>query len=73
MRAYVIYTASVVFTVDLNGKRIEAAEIYSNTLDHLDTGLEEQSPSDWAKLHQEARSIVERNPRAAPVVWSDET
>jgi hypothetical protein len=72
VRAYVIYSASIVFTVDLDSGRTESAEVYADTLDHLDTGLAEPAPVDWVQLHREARMIVERNPRRAAVAWSDE-
>jgi hypothetical protein len=72
MQAYVIYEVALVFTVDLEADRIESAEVDSSTLSHLDTGLAERPPTDWRRLHQEARAIVERNPRAASATWSSE-
>jgi hypothetical protein len=73
MHAYVIYEVALVFTVDLGAGRIESAEVDSSTLSHLDTGLAERPPADWRRLHQEARAIVERDPRTATVAWSDES
>jgi hypothetical protein len=72
MRAYVIYSASVVFTVDLDAERTESAEVYADTLAHLDTGLAEPGAADWRHLHEAARRVVERDPRSVELVWSDE-
>jgi hypothetical protein len=72
MRAYVIYSASVVFTVDLDAQRTESAEIYADTLSHLDTGLAEPGAADWQRLHEVARRVVEQDPRCAALAWSDE-
>lgn len=72
MRAYVIYNVALIFTVDLEAGRVESAEVDAGTLAHLDTGLAESSPPNWQRLHDEARAIVERDPRRAGVTWSDE-
>jgi hypothetical protein len=72
MRAYVIYNVALVFTIDLEAGCVESAEVDAGTLAHLDTGLAERSPANWRRLHDEARAIVERDPRQVDVAWSDE-
>ena len=71
--AYVIYDARVVFTVDLENDVIQSAEVYTEPLAHLDTGLAEgATPGEMERLHQRARSLVEADPTAAPFVWTTE-
>lgn len=71
--AYVIYDARVVFTVDLEHDVIQSAEVYAGSLAHIDTGLaEETTAAEMERLHQRARSLVEADPTAAPLVWTNE-
>jgi hypothetical protein len=71
--AYVIYDARVVFTVDLERDVIKSAEVYAEPLTHIDTGLSEQAtPAETERLHQHARALVEADPTAAPLVWTNE-
>jgi hypothetical protein len=67
--AYVIYDARVVFAVDLENDVIQSAEVDAESLAHVDTGLaEDATPTVMQRLHQRARSLVEADPSAAPLV-----
>lgn len=69
-RAWVIYNATVAFTVDLDREQVEDVELYADSLEHLDTGLS-SGIVDWRRLHEQARAIVEANVRASHPHWSE--
>lgn len=61
-RAYAVYDARVVFTVDLASGRVELADLYAESLEHFDTGLDTSpgSPEGWAHWQRAARASVSR-------------
>ena len=77
-RAYAVYDARVVFTVDLESGWVELAELYTESLAHFDTGLDVSpgSPAGWAHCQGQAQEIVDRfladGLNDAPLRWNTE-
>jgi hypothetical protein len=75
-RAYAVYDARVVFSVDLEQGRVELAELYTESLEHFDTGLDHSpgSTEGWARWQGKAQQIVGRfladGPNDAPLRWN---
>ena len=68
----------VVFTVDLESGRVELAELYTESLEHFDTGLDRSpgSAEGWARWQGKAQQIVGRfladGLNDAPLRWNTE-
>ena len=69
LRARVVYTAEIVFTVDVGRERVEGAVVDAGSLRHVETELE-FSPLGGleSNLERSAQAIVGRNPTAA-ISW----
>jgi hypothetical protein len=77
-RAHAVYDARVVFSVDLEQGRVELAELYTESLEHFDTGLDRSpgSAEGWARWQGKAQQIVGRfladGLNDAPLRWNTE-
>lgn len=72
--ASALYDAKICFTVSLESGRVERVEIFTNSLDHFDTGLD-VSPGDresWARHQRRAEEIIRENGLVAPISWNTE-
>lgn len=78
-RAYAVYDARIVFSVDLEQARVELVELYTESLEHFDTGLDHSpgSAEGWARWQGKAQQIVSRfladGLNDAPLRWNTET
>ena len=61
-RVNAVYNARLVFTLDLDERKIESIELRS--LSHIATGLalKRTVPEDWEEIHERTREIVEGDP-----------
>ena len=77
-RAHAVYEARVVFSVDLEQGRVELAALYTESLEHFDTGLDRSpgSAEGWAHWQGQAQQIVSRfladGLNDAPLRWNTE-
>jgi hypothetical protein len=77
-RAHAVYDARVVFSVDLEQGCVELAELYTESLEHFDTGLDRSpgSAEGWARWQGKAQQIVGRfladGLNDAPLRWNTE-
>jgi hypothetical protein len=73
-RAFAIYDARVVFSVDLDDGAIESADVYADTLRHFDTGFtfRPATTNDWRRLQALTHALVWRHRAVTRLRWVDD-